>query len=66
MGYYFPGKLIQTFFNVLISSIAAGFLLGDGTSENYPMLILIPIAVFIAVQIKKRKNSSSIPGSSVV
>lgn len=66
MGYYFPGKLIQTFFNVLISSIAAGFLFGDGNSENYPMLILIPIAVFIAVQIKKRKNSSSIPAPSVV
>ena len=66
MGYYFPGKLMQTCFSALLSFCATEILFKTGYSFPLPLLIFIPIIAVIIFLVKKTKNSSSISCSSVV
>lgn len=66
LGYYFPGKLIQTVLSALLSTITAGLLFKTEHIPYSPAITIFAGLTLAIILLTKRKNSSSIPAQSVV
>lgn len=62
MKYYFPGKLLQTVFSCVLSTLVVQFLPGGGPAE-FPVVLLISAAIlmYFLLFLHKKKKSCSIP-----
>lgn len=66
LGFYFPGKAIQSALSILLSGIAAGYLFKTDAIPCFIPAAILLILLIILTRMKKTIISSSIPGSSVV